>query len=677
MNPRPARLLLVVSVALALSAGAFTDAEYAAALGSARATGATACRAPAWARGTYVYRVNTPDAYCLGAYLAGLRLAAAMLDGDVRQLTLTNGLIGHDHPGGWNWDGLWPFWDRPTFRAGDWDRLSAFIRAAEREANAKISYHVNLTDVNTGLADYPESLAFFRRLVETKSIYRRDWDKAANKRAGTPYVMTEEQLLAERRDAKGDPIRICSLVNYGNFWDSGLAKEMIDSFYSHLPYAPPLLYLDVLTLTGGNFSTGYPDGPLGGSRETQLAGVTNICAYLRSRGTEVATEGDRREFGDYGTYGWLHCRPGVSHDDYSKILGAGKGPRIVLQHVLGCTGSFCLSPVALTDGELAADRAHWTALLAGRVSDRPMPTDRTLHVSDRGQADDRYNQIPGRRGGDPFRGSWVDAVNDFYLVTIQELYHIGRGSWRTQVQDSIGTLHLRALDVVEPSGEVTSCSVADGLEASAARRAAVRKAGRLMLEGPLRWQVTCASAGPRRLRLEGYALPQRGAFNVYLNGRLVRTETGFRFANPTNAGRPASFDLPGTCDFRAGANELVIDAGPVAAAWSDGTRALWRTPALGRGFEVRRGDVVFARDYDRMWPDSWSGRRKIHFFSWHGCRDAWTLPEDWAGVTSARLYPLTPDGRGAPVALAVANRRIAPELLPQVPYVLEPANPNP
>ena len=53
-----------------------------------------------------------------------------------------------------------------------------------------------------------------------------------------------------------NPVAVFALVNYKNFWDSGLAKKMIDEFYGHLPYAPPLLYVDVLTLGGGNFSTG-------------------------------------------------------------------------------------------------------------------------------------------------------------------------------------------------------------------------------------------------------------------------------------------------------------------------------------------------------------------------------------------------------------------------------------
>ena len=47
----------------------------------------------------------------------GHAIVANLLDGTVPQITIVNGLIGHDHPGAWNWDGLWPYWNRVTFRA--------------------------------------------------------------------------------------------------------------------------------------------------------------------------------------------------------------------------------------------------------------------------------------------------------------------------------------------------------------------------------------------------------------------------------------------------------------------------------------------------------------------------------------------------------------------------------
>jgi hypothetical protein len=73
-----------------------------------------------------------------------------------------------------------------------------------------------------------------------------------------------------------------------------------------------------------------------------------------------------------------------------------------------------------------------------------------------------------------------------------------------------------------------------------------------------------------------------------------------------------------------------------------------------------------------MWPDTWSGDKKIYFYSWYGTSREWRLPEDWANVEAAMLYPLTPDGRGTGMPIAIADRTIKPELLPQVPYVLVP-----
>ena len=66
-------------------------------------------------------------------------------------------------------------------------------------------------------------------------------------------------------------------MNYKRFWDSGMARQMFDEFYRRLPYPPPVLYVDVLTLKGGNFHDRLPTGPLGGSKETQLEGVLAIA----------------------------------------------------------------------------------------------------------------------------------------------------------------------------------------------------------------------------------------------------------------------------------------------------------------------------------------------------------------------------------------------------------------
>ena len=94
---------------------------------------------PAWAaKGAYVFRVSTPDETDVLPQLEqGHAITAGLLDG-IPQITDVNGLIGHDHPGPWNWDGLWPYWNRATFRAalprgvGDGGVQVNPSRAAER-----------------------------------------------------------------------------------------------------------------------------------------------------------------------------------------------------------------------------------------------------------------------------------------------------------------------------------------------------------------------------------------------------------------------------------------------------------------------------------------------------------------------------------------------------------------
>ena len=645
----------------------YVPADFAEVRNVASQTGATENRAPSWTDGgTFIYRVCTPDEECLEPIREGIRITANLLDNDIHQIAMFNGLVGHDHPGGWNWDGLWPYWNRVTFRAGhSWDKLSKFMADIRRESNAKASFHVNLTDVNIGLRDYPETREFFKRLVETKSIYRRDFNSDTRKRdIDPPYVMRE---LPE-----GNPVEIVSLVNYGNFWDSGLAKEMIDGFCAHMPYVPPVLYVDVLTLQGSNFETGYPTGPLGGSRETQLQGVLHIAEYMRSLGIEIGTEGDRPELGDYGTYGWLHCGGGISSADYSKIKGAAKGPRAVTQHVCGNTGAFVVAPVADTEAQIEKVRAHYARLLAGEQSDRPMPGLATWHLADRTAERNEFDMIPCVEGGDPFRGDWVDLVNEFYLVSIQELFHIGNRSVRTADYLRIGVIHVAGIALLGTDGaEVAKRDVAEAdmskLPPWAARNIAATH--RLMLESPLVWTVDVPAEGDYRFALDGYRIQDAGAINVYANGEYQLTAVDIRFGGDGVSPSRTEF---GTVRLKAGANRIEVDCGPVYAAWSDGTEALWLTPRLGKGFTVRNGDMVYAVDYDRMWPDTWSGKKKVHFFSWDGTDREWLLPEDWTDAKSATLFPLGPDGRGEGIRVAIRDRRIAPRLLPQVPYVLVP-----
>ena len=167
-----ATLLAAFAASSYASAGDRTPAAPAQAL-------AIPAHAPAWAaKGAYVFRVSTPDeADLLPRLEEGHAIVANLLDGTVPQITIVNGLIGHDHPGAWNWDGLWPFWNRATFRAGSFEKLAQFMLRAKQNSNVYTGFHLNLTDVNIGLRDYPASREFFRKLVETRSkIYFFSWD---------------------------------------------------------------------------------------------------------------------------------------------------------------------------------------------------------------------------------------------------------------------------------------------------------------------------------------------------------------------------------------------------------------------------------------------------------------------------------------------------------------------
>jgi hypothetical protein len=634
-------------------------------------TAATANKAPEWTKGgAFVYRLATPDSpNVLPAVEQGLAITNHLLDGSVHQIPFIMGLIGTDQPGKCNWDGLWPYWDRVTYRAGDWNALHDFMLRAKDQDNTLVSFHVNLTDVNDGLRAYPETQAFFQKLVATKSMYRRDMNPATHKRdIEPPYVLQEFP-----KDAS-DPVTIISLVNYKNFWESGLAKEMIDGFYSHLPYAPPVLYVDVLTTMGGNFNTGFPTGPLGGSEQTQQEGVYDIVNYLKSKGTSLATEGDRPYlFGKGATYGWLHCIPGISTDDYSYIAGTARYTPI--QQVAGNTGCFDVAPIASTPDMLAKVREHYANLLAGKPDPKVMPSLQTGHIADRSGINDEFDVIPGTDGkpgipGDAYRGDWIDNIDNFYLTGIQELYHIGKGSYRTAVfkPGLGGIVHVTKFGITDPSGAETFTPASDC--APPAYVAVTKKTEDLMLQLPFEIHYNAAQAGKYHLKLYGH-IPgsAHAALNVYVNGELTHTDLDISFPSQKIVDQP--FPL-GDLVLKAGDNLIGFDVGPIYMKWSDGTEALWTTPYLRKGFKVTNGDVTFADDYDRMWPDTWSGQKKIYFFSWDGTNRTWKLPQDWASVEKATLYPLTPDGRGAGIPLGVADRSLSPKLLPQVPYVLVP-----
>jgi hypothetical protein len=627
-------------------------------------------RPPAWAaKGAYVFRVSTPDeADVLPRLEEGHAIVAGLLDGTVPQITIVAGLIGHDHPGAWNWDGLWPYWNRATFRAGSFEKLAAFMARAKKNSNVHTGFHLNLTDVNIGLRDYPESRAFFQKLVETKSIYGRDWNKAARRREGEPFVPLEIEKYADNA-GNPNPVQIFALVNYKQFWDSGLAKEMIDGFYAKLPIAPPMLYLDVLNAGGGNFSTGFPDGPLGGSQQTQIEGMQAIADYLRSKGTDLGTEGNRPFLGANAQglpragYVWLHGS-GFSADDYSVISGGGS-PLVspLVEQTYGSAGAFNVSPVASTRAGLDKVRAHYAALLAGRPGTKAVPDLKTWRIALRSGKDEF--DIPGT--GDAWRGDWADLVNNFYLITIQELYHIGNRSVRQRI-DSIGHVHLGTYTVTNPAGAVT-VAVYDS-DVPEWQRKVRQEFKRVMIYGTETTKVNMDRGGKYALKVTCYlgGRSDNPKLGIYVNGRHHRS-----FDHLPIPGGSTSYELDaGEIELQAGENTIAFDSGVISAKWSDGTQAEWTTPSLPTGLRVWKDDVVFAVDYDRMWPDTWSGQKKIYFYSWDGTKRAWKLPADWGEVPHATLYPLTPDGRGSGVPIAIKDRTIMPSLLPQVPYIFVP-----
>jgi len=628
--------------------------------------GPAQARPPAWyAKGAYVFRVDTPDeADVLPQLEQGHAIVANLLDGTVAQITIVGGLIGHDHRGAWNWDGLWPCWNRVTFRAGNFEKLAAFMARAKKNSNVYTGFHLNLTDVNFGLRDYPESHAFFQKLVETKSIYRRDWNPETNRRdKEPPYVPTEIP-------AGDDPVPIFALVNYKNFWDSGLAKEMIDGFYAKLPFAPPMLYLDVLNAGGGNFATGFPNGPLGGSRETQIEGMQAIADYLHSKGTNLGTEGTRPFLGTNAQglpragYVWYHGQ-GFSADDYSVISGGGSH---LIEQTYGSAGAFAVSPIASTTGHLARVRAHYAALLAGKPSSKKMPGLETAHICLRTGKDEF--DIPGTYAA--WRGDWADLINNFYLMSIQELYHVGKRNVRVSRYPGLGW-HFDKAILTSPAGKKIVLE-AENFFIGWQRDGFIKSGSVCMQAGAtLNLTVEIAEPGDYGLKLRLNTQDHDGELNVCVNGEFHRNTTLKRVGY-----RPITGDWPvvdfGTVKLRAGTNTITVDTGRIRAEWSDGTQAVWETPGIAKGFKAWKDDVVFAVDYDRMWPDTWSGQQKIYFFSWDGTHRAWKLPADWGEVPRATLYPLTPDGRGTGVPVAIQDRTIAPSLLPQVPYILVPEN---
>ena len=244
-----------------------------------------------------------------------------------------------------------------------------------------------------------------------------------------------------------------------------------------------------------------------------------------------------------------------------------------------------------------------------------MPGLETWHIADRTGIEDEFDMCPvatdkPRIGGDAYRGDWADNINNFYLSGIQELYHIGKGNVRTAVFNKWGVVHVAKFGFTDPAGNESFITAAD--MASPARLADVKKFGHVMIERPIESHFNAPQAGKYRLTLYGF-IPgnPHGALNVYVNGKLQQTVLDIHFPLRDHTDQPFAL---GDISLNAGDNIIAFDVGPIYMKWSDGTTALWTTPYLRKGFKVTNGDLTFADDYDRMWPDTWSGQKKHLLF---------------------------------------------------------------
>ena len=366
---------------------------------------------PPWARGTFIWRLclaDNPDA--LDEAREKIAAIAHRLDHAVEHIVLLTNAIGADE-GHLPWDGVWPYWQRLTYRiGGGWDALSRFMVEMRDQHRAHISFHVNCTDVNAGLRLYPETRAFFEQLREAKAIYARPKGFNAQPWFGLPSV--------PERIPDGDASDIFAMVNYQRYWESGLAREQIDGLFKRLPYLPPLLYVDVLGPLGWCIHPGYPDGDLGGSKASQMAGHQAIIKYISDCDSEVAGESpDRLMEHNHPPirYSWGHG--GLSRNDYGQI-GSGFGMGACARRggksmqVYGNQGSYHLQcgksvPDLIKKGwePMAAD-----GRAAGGAFVDPLRSPLTDSLRDWGTVD--------------------DLVRQFHLTVAPELYHIGCGAER-------------------------------------------------------------------------------------------------------------------------------------------------------------------------------------------------------------------------------------------------------
>ena len=616
--------------------------------------------APGFVKGTFIWRIVIPDGTQNIARTAECIIGVQnLLGGTVRSNVFTNGFIGLDDvvP---NWDGTWPYILRATYRAGhSWDNIAKFMLEMRDGHNAWISFHTNVTDVNVGLREHPEMQAFFDRLQAADALYTRHGYGCGVPFKGNAYIPRTIPVDRATMDyAKpGAAADIFAIVNYKKFWDSGLAKEMFDTFFSRLPYAPPLLYVDVLTSTGSNLTAGLPDGLLGGSEATQVEGRKAILDYIRSKGSEVAGEGPSW----WTHYNWNHG--GMSFNDYSRIqTGWAQGCMAwrgaEWQHVYGNMGAYSLD----VDGQWIAKDTQYRASEGGGVIMTGMSDDAPAAA---------FTETAEWRTLD-------QVVEGFYLTAIQELYHIGKGNVRlpggagiARLDEHRGRLRLDRFDVYSSDKkhiggiaasecELTAPCVAEA-DGHATNGFVVAR-----LDESLSGACTATINVPADAAGDGFVVIRHdsvlgGTAEIEVNGESLG-ELDF----PATA-KPSVFgDRAVSVRLRAGVNTITVRKGSIHTAWSDGTEARWDR----EGFRAWNGDVVFGVGYDRMWPDTWSGEKKIYFYSRDGSERTWHLPPGWAGLKSATLVPLTVQGRGAGRTIAIEDGGITVSLSPKVPCVL-------
>lgn len=599
---------------------------------------------PRWAKGTFIWRVvlgDTSDA--LKDAAAKIEAVANRLDRAVDHIVIVTNAIGSDE-GRIPWDGIWPYWNRLSFRiGGGWKELSQFMLDMRDKHRAYITFHVNCTDVNPGLKLYPETRAFFEQLKKAKAIYARPKGVMNQPWFGLPFIPQDAPEGMDTSD-------IFALVNYKCFWDSGLAKKQIDGLFSKLPFIPPLLYVDVLGPRGWCIHPGYPDGGLGGSLATQMEGIRNIVAYIKDCGCEVAGESPDRLWEHPSPpmirYSWSHG--GLSRNDYGQIgsgygMGAMEKRGVKSMQVYGNQGGYHVQC-----GEKITDIIlnGWDPMAEGGRS--------------RGKNSDplRSPEREGIREWDQVDG----LVRAFYLTVAPELYHIG-----CEAQRLPGGATWERLDAAEGRVRVDGLTIkrCGGLRASVGGEGATAPfypAAEATLLGSARLQddpafsVSGKAVGDLDVALGNGVeftvdVPENGTYDVFI--RYASVGGGVLQISMDGAkGRRIAFEDTGDWshygDYRVpvrwkpGRHTVRLAHHRIFAEWSDGAKAEW---TLEGGFRATHGKVCLGIGGDRFCPVTWRRGRKILMYSKEGGGRVWTLPPTWKGVKKVRLTPLTDAGR--------------------------------